>query len=52
MDTNHTGTVSFLDYAQGADGSLERLALDFDDTCGTTVTVGSIRYRSTIPIRP
>jgi len=52
MDTNHTGTVSFLDYAQGADGSLERLALDFDDTCGTTVTKGSIRYRSTIPIRP
>jgi hypothetical protein len=52
MDTNHTGTVSFLDYAEGADGSLERLALDFDDTCGTTVMVGSIRYRSTIPIRP
>lgn len=52
MDTNHTGTVSFLDYAQGADGSLERLALDFDDTCGTTVTLGSIRYHSAIPIRP
>lgn len=52
VDANHTGTVSFLDYAQAPDGSLERLALDFDDTCGTTVTLGSIRYHSAIPIRP
>jgi len=52
MATIHTGTVSILDYAQDADGNLERLALDFDDTCDTTVTRGSIRYRSTMPVRP
>jgi len=53
VSTNHTGTVTFLDYAQDAEGNLERLALDFDDTCETTtVTQGSIRYHSAIPIRP
>src|SRR6185503_4013397 len=50
VGTNHTGTVTFLDYAQDAEGNLERLALDFDDTCDQTVTLGSIRYHSAVPI--
>lgn len=51
VGTNHTGTVTFLDYAQDAEGNLERLALDFDDNCDQTVMLGSIRYHSAVPIR-
>jgi hypothetical protein len=46
-----TGTVTFLELALDAAGNLDRLALDFDDTCGGRVTPGSIRYRSTVPLR-
>jgi hypothetical protein len=47
----NTGSFSILDYALDADGNLARLAMDFDDTCGGTVTQGSVRYHSALPIR-
>jgi len=43
--------VTVLELALDAAGNLDRLALDFDDTCGSSVTLGSIRYRSTVPLR-
>ena len=48
--SNHIGTLSIRDYALDAAGNLDRLALDFDDQCGTLVTSGSIRYHSAIPV--
>jgi len=47
----NTGTVTVLELALDAAGNLDRLALDFDDTCGGSVTLGSIRYRSSVPLR-
>jgi hypothetical protein len=47
----NTGTVKILDYALDASGNLDRLALDFDDTCGLNYTQGSIRYHSALPVR-
>jgi hypothetical protein len=47
----NTGSFTVLDYALDASGNVARLALDIDDTCGTTVTQASIRYHSTIPVR-
>jgi hypothetical protein len=48
---SNTGNFSVLDYALDTSGNVARLAMDFDDTCGTTVTQGSIRYHSAIPVR-
>ena len=49
-----TGNLSILEFALDQSGNLARLAVDVDDNCGTTgiVTVGSIRYHSTLPLRP
>jgi hypothetical protein len=47
-----TGSFTILDYALDASGNVSRLAMDLDDTCGTTVTHVSIRYHSTLPVRP
>jgi hypothetical protein len=47
----NTGTFKVLDYALDASGNLDRLALDFDDSCGVTYTQGSIRYHSAVPVR-
>ena len=47
----NTGTVTVLELALDAAGNLDRLAMDFDDTCGSTVTLGSVRYRSAVPLR-
>jgi hypothetical protein len=48
----HTGTLSILEYATDADGNVVRLAADYDDTCATYVSQGSIRYHSAVPLRP
>jgi len=47
----NTGTVKILEFALDASGKLDRLALDFDDTCGLNYTQGSIRYHSALPVR-
>lgn len=47
----NTGTVTVLELALDAAGNLDRLALDFDDTCGSSITLGSIRYHSSVPVR-
>lgn len=48
-----TGNFTILDIALDPAGNLARLALDFDDNCGTTgiATQGSIRYQSALPLR-
>jgi hypothetical protein len=52
VDTN-SGTLAILDIALDQAGNLARLALDFDDSCSSTgtVTQGSIRYHSALPLR-
>jgi hypothetical protein len=47
----NTGSISILDYALDPSGNVLRLAMDLDDTCGTTVTQVSIRYHSAVPVR-
>ncbi|WP_144006552.1 Ig-like domain-containing protein [Pelomonas sp. KK5] len=47
------GHLRVLDIAQAADGTLTRLAIDFEQTCGSPATTyGSIRYNSSLPLRP
>jgi hypothetical protein len=49
-----TGNLSILEFALDQSGNLARLAVDVDDSCGATgvVTLASIRYHSTLPLRP
>ncbi len=47
------GKLSVLDYAIDGAGTVTRLAIDFEETCDSTVTTfGSVRYNSALPLRP
>ena len=50
--TAATGHLAVLDYAAQSDGTVTRLAIDFEETCNAEITFGSIRYNSSIALRP
>lgn len=48
-----SGHLSVLDYAIDGNGTLTRLAIDFEDTCpASATTFGSVRFNSSLPLRP
>jgi hypothetical protein len=49
--SDNTTSFTILDFALDSADKLARLALDFEDSCSGTITQGSIRYQSAIPLR-
>lgn len=48
-----SGHLSVLDYASDGNGTVTRLAIDFEETCTMSVTTfGSVRFNSSLPLRP
>lgn len=47
-----SGTVRVLDYAIDASGAVRRVAIDFEETCLGVTTAGSIRFGTSLALRP
>jgi|GEM_PF-3920273 len=50
--TAPSGHLKVLDYALDAVGIVTRLAIDFENTCESNTTFGSIRFGSNLSLRP
>ena len=47
-----TGHLKVLDYAADASGTITRVAIDFEEACAGATTEGSIRFGTSLDVRP
>ena len=47
-----TGHLKVLDYAADTAGTITRVAIDFEETCAGVTTEGSIRFGTSLAVRP
>jgi hypothetical protein len=44
--------LKVLDFAADSSNTIVRVAIDFEETCAGVVTAGSIRFGTSLPLRP